>query len=36
MKIMINAYVHSAIDFGLDIWAVQSKLQLYQLQDIID
>jgi len=36
MVIMINAYVHSVIDYGLDIWAVQSTIQLSSIQDKID
>ena len=36
MIIMLNAYVNSVIDYGLDIWAVQSKAQLSQIQGRID
>jgi hypothetical protein len=32
MKIVINAYVHSVIDYGLEIWAVQSHSELELLQ----
>jgi hypothetical protein len=35
-RIMVNSYVHSVIDFGLDIYAVQTKVQLAQLQGTIN
>jgi hypothetical protein len=36
MKIMLNAYIHSVIDYGLDIWAVQPEAELQQIQRRID
>jgi hypothetical protein len=36
MKIMLNAYIHSVIDYGLDIWAVQQQAELQQIQRRID
>jgi len=36
MIVMINSYVHSIIDYGLDIWAVQTYNQLKLIQDKID
>jgi len=36
MPIMINAYIHSIIDFAIEIWCVQSDRMLDQLQKIID
>lgn len=33
---MINAYVHSVIDYGIEIWAVQSDALLCDLQKTID
>jgi hypothetical protein len=34
MKTMLNAYIHSVIDYGLDIWAVQPEAELQQIQRI--
>jgi hypothetical protein len=28
MKTMLNAYIHSVIDYGLDIWAAQPEAEL--------
>jgi hypothetical protein len=36
MKTMLNAYIHSVIDYGLDIWAVQPETELQQIQRRID
>jgi hypothetical protein len=36
MKTMLNAYIHSVIDYGLDIWAVQPEAELQQMQRRID
>jgi hypothetical protein len=36
MKTMINAYIHSVIDYGIDIWAVQPEAELHQIQRRID
>jgi hypothetical protein len=36
MKTMINACVHSVIDYGIDIWAVQPDAELQQIQRRID
>lgn len=36
MRIMLNAYVHSAIDYALEIWAVQPQQKLKSLQNKID
>jgi hypothetical protein len=36
MKIMVNSYVHSVIDYGLEIWAVQVDSELQQLQNRVD
>ena len=33
---MLNAYVHSVIDYGLDIWAIHSIQQLNQIQEKVD
>jgi hypothetical protein len=32
LKTMINAYIHSVIDYGVDIWAVQPEAELQQIQ----
>jgi hypothetical protein len=32
MKTMLNAYIHSVIDYRLDIWAVQPEAELQQIQ----
>jgi hypothetical protein len=36
MKTMLNAYIHSVIDYGIDIWAVQPEAELQQIQRKID
>lgn len=36
LKIMINAYVHSVINYGIEIWAVQTDTLLIELQNRID
>jgi hypothetical protein len=38
MKIMLNAHIHSVIDYEywLDIWAVQPEAELQQIQRRID
>lgn len=36
LKVVINAYVHSVIDYGIEIWAVQSDAMLIDLQRKID
>jgi hypothetical protein len=36
MKTMLNAYIHSVIDYGLHIWAVQPEAELKQIQRSID
>jgi hypothetical protein len=36
MKVMINAYVHATIDYGLEIWCVQTKAQVDTLQNRIN
>lgn len=36
LKITINAYLHSVIDYGIEIWAVQSDKMLEELQNKID
>jgi len=36
MIVMMNSYVHSIIDYGLDIWAVRTNIQLKLIQDKID
>jgi hypothetical protein len=36
MKTMINAYIHSVIDYGIDIWAVQPEAESQQIQRRID
>jgi hypothetical protein len=36
MKIMVNSYIHSVIDYGLEIWAVQVDSDLQQLQNRVD
>lgn len=33
---MLNAYVHSVIDYGLDISAIQSEIMLNQIQGKIN
>jgi hypothetical protein len=34
METMLNAYIHSVIDYGLEIWAVQPEAELQQIQRI--
>jgi len=36
MIVMPNAYVHSIIDYGLDIWAIKTPAQLSEIQSKID
>jgi len=36
MVVMVNAYVHSIIDYGLDIWGVQPFDQIDQIQGKIN
>ncbi len=36
MIVMMNAYVFSIIDYGIDIWAIQSDAMLYEIQRKID
>jgi len=36
MVIMLNAYVNSVVDYGLDIWAVQTSTKLNELQEKVN
>jgi hypothetical protein len=36
MKTMIKSYLHSVIDYGLEIWAFQTDPELQQLQNKIE
>jgi len=35
-RIMVNAYIHSVLDYAIDIWAIQSDAQLDKLQRKVD